>query len=276
MAYTLRQVFEDLFHPTGRGALSDWIGRTFFRISRRWPKYMPTAGPLAIVSVILAWVFCMTLGFALIYWGSFPGGFRRGSGAPAPAENHFWSMMGFSLGSLTSLSLGDLTPRPLWVRLLAEFEALVGFALLSASVSWMVLLYPALGRMRALARRASALARAEKRTGVEVVSDDAASLLGELALDLIRTRVDLVYFPVIYYFRAEHDNASLPHAIPYLVRFVNQASDPAKPGPVRLAAATLREGLDDVAEVLARRFLHMEGEDADAVFKAYTTQHSAR
>jgi len=163
-------------------------------------------------------------------------------------------MLYFSLQAVTTLGLGDVTPKTDWLRILVAFQALAGLALVTASVSWIVLLYPALARMRTLARRASILARAEQNTSVDVVSGDAQFLLGDLALDVIRTRVDLIHFPIIYYFYSDHARSSLAQSLPYLVRFAVQGSGPESSQRVRLASATLREALDDLAEVLAERF----------------------
>ncbi len=39
---------------------------------------------------------------------------------------------------MTTMGSGDLPPRPEWLRLLVAFQSLTGFALLTASVSWIV------------------------------------------------------------------------------------------------------------------------------------------
>jgi hypothetical protein len=61
-------------------------------------------------------------------------------------------MVYFSLQVLTTLGLGDYAPIPIWLRLIATFEALIGFDLLTASISSIVLLHLALGRVRTLSR----------------------------------------------------------------------------------------------------------------------------
>jgi predicted Na+-dependent transporter len=52
----LWEVFSDLFHPAGHGALSDWLARSLFHILRRTPRLLPIAGPLSLVMVIATWV----------------------------------------------------------------------------------------------------------------------------------------------------------------------------------------------------------------------------
>ena len=96
--------------------------------------------------VIFCWVFLLAAGFALIYWSSLPAGFRLNTGTNPQQQSGFLSAIYFSLEALTTLGLGDLTPKPGWLRILVTFEALVGFSLVTASVSWVLLIYPALAR----------------------------------------------------------------------------------------------------------------------------------
>ncbi len=117
-------------------------------------------------------------------------------------DRGFRTVLYFSLETLTTLGLGEITPRPGWTRWAVDAEALLGLSLFTASISWFVLLYPALGRLRTLARRASILARASETTGIDVVAGDVESMLADLTLDVIRTRVDFIHFPIIYYFHA--------------------------------------------------------------------------
>jgi hypothetical protein len=276
LGFTFREIFQDLFHPTRTGSLSDFVGRTLFRLLRHRHSTLSLAGPLSLVVVILCWAFAQAVGFALIYWIGFPSEFQTSKGTAPTVGNGFWLMLYFSLQVMTTLGLGDLLPTAGWLRGLATFQALSGLALVTASVSWIVLLYPALARMRTLARRASILARAEEKTGVDVVSGDAQYLLGDLALDVIRTRVDLIYFPIIYYFRSESGRASLPESIPYLVTFAKAACKPETPDRVRLAGSALDVALDDLAKTLGERFLHKEAADTEAVFRSYAEDHLTR
>ena len=273
VAFTLREIFQDLFRPGGAGTLSDFIARSVYRIFRRRPAQLPVAGPLALVLIIFCWVLLIGVGFALIYWDSFPDQVQAASEKSPHAEHGFWPALYFSFEALTTLGLGDLAPTATWLRLVLTLEALIGFSIVTASVSSIVLLYPALARMRTLARRTWTLAEAERRTEVLVVSGDAEMLLGALALEVIQTRVDLIHFPLLYYFHSDNRAASLRGAIPHLVRFAEQGSRRDDAGRVRLAAAALRVALDDLADVFGRRFLDADPSDAAAVFRAYAEDH---
>jgi hypothetical protein len=193
------------------------------------------AGPLSLVVVIFCWAFLLSLGFAFIYWGSFPDAFQLGTGRDPKQEHAFRSVLYFSLEVLTTLGLGDVAPKPEWLRLTVAMHALLGISLITASISWVVLLYPALGRMRSLARHVSILARAEQVTGFDAIdSGDPEYLLSDLAMELVRTRVDLVHFPIIYYFYSDRETVSLASTIPNLVHFAEDGA--AWSGPLRFVS----------------------------------------
>jgi hypothetical protein len=156
---------------------------------------------------------------------------------------------------------------------LISIESMLGISLVTASITSFVLLYPALSRMRMLARRGILLSRASKRTGVDVVSEQVEHLLSDLALDVIRTRVDFIHFPIIYYFHSGTDHVSLALALRHMNRFAEAGLKTEGADRVRLAAAMLSEALRDLAQVLANRFVHGNADDPDAVFRAVAAEH---
>ncbi len=272
LIFAFREIFQDLFHPTQSGTFSDWVGRTSFRVFRHWPSLLSLAGPLTLVIVIFSWAVLQAVGFALIYWVAFPSGFEFPN-TPPPAGAGFGTMLYFSVQVMTTLGLGDLLPLHSWLRVLVSLQALTGFALLTASVSSIVLIYPALARMRCLARRTETLLQAAQKSGIDVVSGDAEYLLGGLAVDVIRTRVDFIHFPVIYYFHSDHRRSSLAHSLPHLLRFAETGSRPDAPEAVRFASAALHTALEDLAHTLASRFLHADCTDPASIFRAYAKDH---
>lgn len=276
IAFAFTEIFQDLFHPTHSGSLSDWIGRTVFRTFRRWPRGLSSAGPLTIVLVIFCWALLQAVGFALIYSAGFPDSFRLMNREEAGVGHTFWTTLYFSLQVMTTLGLGDVIPKTNWLRIIVTLQALIGFALLTASVSSIVLIYPALGRMRLLARRTTILNKAAKETGIEIVSGEAASLLSDLASSVIQTRVDFIHFPIIYYFHSDHRRSSLASALPKLIQLAETGSSADAPERVRFSAAMLRAALEDLAAVLDERFLHTKSNDPTVVFRAYGKDHVIR
>lgn len=273
VAFAFTEIFQDLFHPTHTGSLSDWIGRSVFRVFRRWPRMLSSAGPLTVVLVIFCWALLQALGFALIYWYAFPGSFHLLNREDAHAAGGFWTVFYFSIQVMTTLGLGDVMPKADWLRILASLQALIGLALLTASVSSIVLIYPALGRMRVLARRTTILTRAAKETGIDLISPDADSTIADLAHAVIEVRVDFIHFPIIYYFHSDHRRSSLAAALPRMLAVAKAGADPAGAERVRLAAAVLRAALEDLAALLDERFLHTNSKDPAVVFRAYAKDH---
>lgn len=271
IALTLREVFRDLFHPTATGSLSDFIASGIFNAFRHFPRFLTDAAPLAVVLVIFIWSLLVCVGFALVYWGLPPAYFKIKSGQP-PAG--FLSMVYFSLEVLTTLGLGDYAPVPIWLRLMATLEALVGFGVLTASVSSIVLLHLALARVRTLSRRISQCMRADSDLGFSFETGGTEELLLSLAADLGQARVDLVQFPLVYYFYSDQHHAALPQVLPYALGVAENGLLPDKPIAMQRAAAVLRLALRDLADTLRERFVDSESHECAAVFKAYAQHHT--
>jgi hypothetical protein len=268
---TMREVFRDLFHPTATGSLSDFVASGIFNGFRHFPRFLTDAAPLAVVLVIFTWSLLVCVGFALIYWGLSPSDFKIESGEPRAG---FLSMLYFSLEVVTTLGLGDYTPVPLWLRLVVTFEALVGFGVLTASVSSIVLLHMALARVRMVSRRISQFMRADSDLGFSFETGGTEELLLSLASDLGQTRVDLVQFPLVYYFYSDQHHASLPKVLPYALGLAEHGLLPDKPMTMQRAAAVLRLALRDLADTLRERFLDSDSHECAAVFDAYARHHS--
>lgn len=272
VGWAFREIFQDLFHPTQSGSLSTYVGRTTFRFLRRWPSKLSMAGPVTLVTVVLCWAFLQAIGFAFIYWSGYPAQFRI-QGQHPTGLGGLLLMCYFSLEILTTLGLGDVFPLATWIRLLCTFEALTGFALVTASVSSILLLFPALSRMRNLASRTQTLLAAQAVTGADVISSAGVQLLGQLALDVISARVDFIHFPILYYFHAERRRSSLPHALPHLISLAELGCRAEAPEQVRLAAAALQIALHDLGEVLSTRFIHGNPDDTAEIFRSYADNH---
>jgi len=271
--FAIREMFNDLFHPTQSGALSEWIGSRLFRLFRRWPSMLPTSGPLAVAVVIFIWALLLAAGFALIYWAFFPAEFALHTATqPATPSDRWWWSAYYSLEMMTTLGLGDLQPTPTWLKLLSAFHTLLGFSLVTASITWIVLIFPALRRMRTLSRKTGTLDEAERRTGIPVVSTDMHIVLAGLAEEVIQSRVDLVHFPLLFYFYAPDDRASLPCALFPLLRYAEEGSEPGRDPLVRLASSGLLVALEDLAALIGDR-LQCANREPRTVFRAFADLH---
>jgi len=272
----LRDVFHTLWHPTRHGGLSRAVMTGLWRLSTRLPprwRAAGLAGPLGMVIVIALWTLSVAIGWTLVYWPHMPGGFTFTSELDPSRHTRLVDALYVSLVNLATLGLGDIAPAAGWLRIVAPLEALVGFALLTATVSWVLGIYPALIRRRALALRLSHLHRAGF-TAEQLDSGAGAAVLDGLAADVARVSVDLLQYTESYYFHDGFGNTSLARAIGYATDLAEQA-DHAHHADVRASAAVLATALEDLAAILDQRFLHTGG-TGRPVFRAYARDHGHR
>ena len=275
LAFAFREMFHDLFHPSEGGSLSGIISRGIFGILRRRPGSLSLAGPLATVVVIFSWAILLAIGFALIYWAAPPAAYQIDAGMAGPRHSP-WTAFYFSLEVMTTLGLGDIKPRPDWLRVLVTLHTLIGLMLVTASLSWVLFIFPALSRVNILARTASLLAHAERQTQVPVLTCDSENLLAQLTTGVISIRVDLIHFPILYYFHAADEHACLSRSIGYIDRFARQGEEPHRPERIRFAATALARALEDYAEILACHLPGVDPHDRAAVFRAYAEHHAGK
>ncbi|MEU7033718.1 potassium channel family protein [Streptomyces sp. NPDC046237] len=271
--FILRDLFHTLWHPTRHGGLSRLVMRSMWWLSAhpgaRW-RPAGLSGPMGMVTVLAVWALTVAVGWGLIYWPHMPEDFSYATGL-APAEHAGpLDALYVSLVTLATLGLGDIAPASGWLRVLAPMEALVGFVLLSATVAWILGIYPALARRRALALRLSHVRRS-RVTAEALDSDGGAALLDGLAAALSTITVDFLQYAESYYFYDGDENTSLAGQLGHVVGLADQAAEARHPD-VRLSASVLRTALEDLATVLDERFLRT-GEAPEQVFRAYADDH---
>ncbi|WP_371640267.1 potassium channel family protein [Streptomyces virginiae] len=269
----LRDVFHTLWHPTRHGGLSRLVMTALWRLASSLPlrrRASGLAGPLAMVIVVAAWALTAVLGWTLIYWPHMPQAFTYATGLKPSDHAGFADALYVSLVHISTLGLGDIAPAEGWLRILAPMEALVGFALLSATVAWTLGIYPALARRRALALRLSHLARTHPTTE-QIDADAGAAILDGLAGAVAVVSVDFQQYAESYYFHDGDDRTSLARQIAGAMNLADQAAAARHPD-VRLSAAVLRAALDDLAAILDERFLRTRG-SAREVFEAFAHDH---
>ncbi|MBT2442602.1 two pore domain potassium channel family protein [Streptomyces sp. ISL-36] len=276
VVFVLRDVFHTLWHPTRHGGLSRLVMTALWRLSRRLDvrrRAAGLAGPLGMVAVFSLWALGVALGWALLYWPHMPGAFSYSTGLEPSEHATPVDALYVSLVTVATLGLGDIAPEAGWLRLLAPLEALVGFALLSAIVSWILGVYPALARRRALALRLSQLRRTHATTEA-LDSEAGAALLDSVASDVCRVSIDFMQYPESYYFYDGEARLSLAEQIDFAAGLAGRA---AKAGrrEVGPAAAALDAALDDLALILDERFLHTRG-STTSVLDAYAADHGGQ
>ncbi len=276
----LRDMFHTIFAPRGSGMVSEWAARTIWRamrlVSKRRTGRLALAGPLAMVAIILLWAGGLALGWACLIYPHLPDQFLLSSGMAPEGNDDFVDALYLSLVTLATLGYGDITPGATWLRLVAPVEALIGFSLFTAAISWIMSVYPALARRRHLAREVSLVGRSETGAGIALSDVDPGTyggLLRDMAGQIVSVRDDFVQFPITYFFWIADAEAALGPALHRLTRLARNGSTDLDPG-VRLSAALLVGALEDLATHLAESQLKIDATAGlDAVLDAYAADH---
>ena len=214
--FGLNDVFHNLLYPSGHGTLSHWVLQLVWKLSRATGhRFGSLAGPLGVVLVIVLWALVQALGWALVFYPHVPENYLYSEGLDADRYSNFAEAFYISLVTLGTLGFGDVVPAGPWLRFVAPVEALVGFALLTAALSWFSQIYPALAQRRALAARLRALREVDYAAHVAGLDPGSASrTLDGLTDDIADAHVTLVQNAETYYFRAQDARSSLPATLP--------------------------------------------------------------
>ncbi len=273
IAAGLHDVFHTLLHPTGKGRVGRFVIDRVWRMSQALgPRALSLAGPVALVGVTLLWAALQTVGWALVYYPQVPDGFVYVDGLNEADYGNFAEALYFSLATLTTVGYGDVIVSDPWIRMLSPVEALIGFGLLTAAVTWFMQVYPALARRRALAIRLTVLGEAEYAGHLgDRDAGAAAWTLESLAIDIVQIRIDLTQTPESYYFRESSSAMSLGASLARAVTLSVSAAD-ARDAGVRLSGVVLRKALEDLAGLMTRDF-RLAGPAPEDVFRQFATAH---
>ena len=275
----LRDIFDVLFHPLGRGTITRRVVRTMAAVARRSRRKSGTlgllVGPLSYIAVVGTWAALLAVGWALVFWPHMPQGFNFDPQLDPAAHSGFVDALYVSLVNLTSLGYGDISPASPLLRILGPIETLFGLGLLTASISWLISIYGAISRRDSLAHEVHLAKEAEDRLGEQLVDADPElleTLLAGFSEQLIRTRRDLIHFPIVHYFRTEDEQRALAGLLPFLGSLADEARGEGRPQALRVRGEILRMAIDDFAETLRKR-LKIPGETTDETLDHYQSDH---
>lgn len=279
IAAALRDIFDVLFHPLGKGVIARRIVQGMSALVRRAPRGRSTlgllGGPLSYIAVVGTWTALLALGWAFVFWPHLPDAFNYSQGLVPAQHDRFIDALYISLVNLTSLGYGDISPASDLMRVLGPIETTFGLGLLTASISWLISIYNAISRRDSLAHEVHLAKESEERLGEKLADADPRlleTMLASFAEQLIRTRRDLIHFPITHYFRTEDEERALAGLLPFLTSLANEASEESRPHPLRVRAEILRMAIDDFAQTLRTR-LRMPGETTDATLAHYQSEH---
>jgi len=230
------------------------IAATPIRSSGRREAYLSYFAPLSLLLLLNLWAFSLVAGFALLQWSL---------GLALKTLDHpptVWDALYMSGSTFFTLGLGDIVPTTSLARALTVVEAGVGFMFLAVMVGYLPVLN------QAFSRREVSIVLLDARAGSPPTAgellrrhlDDPAGLVTLLhewerwAADLLESHLS---YPVLCYFRSQHDNQSWIAALTTILDASALASVTTH-GDIerqaRLTFAMARHAGVDVAQVLRR------------------------
>lgn len=261
IAVALRDIFETLFHPTGRGVLGNFIARSVWELAHSLPRKDGAgplyAGPLGYIVVLLTWTAMLVVGWALIVWPHMPEGFSFGSGLVPAEHDSLLDALYLSLVNLTSLGYGDISPDAWGLRILGPVETLFGLGLLTASISWLVSIHAAVNRREALSQEVHLLREVSDGLAeplAEAEPELLERMLAKFSEQLIATRRDVIQLPITHYFQSAEDRSARDDLHGYLRELIEGARTDGSPAALRVRAEMLALALDDYERTLAEHW----------------------
>src|SRR5918997_3775846 len=268
----LLDVFVTVLHYDGFGFLSSRLYRRVFRAVRFAVRPLPRrygalglslAAPLMVPFTITVWISLVALGYALMYLH----GMRQGdfSFAVGRLEPSFVEAVYFSGTAISTLGFGDVTPTASLYQILAVSEALIGFGILTLSITYVLGVYNVLQRLGVVS--AGLFHQAQDTSDPWSIlaphfPDGQPRGLETHLMSLHRGLVEIYegirQYPIVYYYHSRHAYRSLPFAFRMVggvsgaLRWGLPEDHPASQTPW---LPTLLVGLDTITDFLEERFL---------------------
>lgn len=176
---------------------------------RHRETFLSVFGPTSLLLLFAMWVFGLIFGFAILHWS-------LGTPLTPPGTPPAWTTYLY-LSGVTFFTLGysDLTPTGALGRALAVVEAGLGFGFLALIISYLPVLYQAFSRREAMISLLDARAGSPPSAAELLLRLTHAPQVGVVdpflaewerwAAELLESHLS---FPVLSYYRSQHDNQS--------------------------------------------------------------------
>lgn len=222
-----------------------------FPPSRRRHTFLSLFGPLSLLILFAVWAAVLIVGFGLLHH------------ALDPRDGRLADSLYLSGTTFTTLGYGDLSPTTPATRVLAVAEAATGFGFFAVVISYLPVLYQAFSRREAFIALLDARAGSPPAAGRMLLrtppgEGSGPCLTGFLA-EAERWAAEVLEghlsFPVLGYYRSQHDNQSWLAALASvldtcaLILAIVEGADPTQ---ARLTFAMARHTLVDLGLVLRR------------------------
>jgi hypothetical protein len=212
-------------------------------------------GPLSLLTLFALWASGLILGFGLLQWS-------LGTGLNPGAETGFGTYLYLSGVTFFTLGYGDLFPITPVGRVLAVGEAGIGFGFMAVIIGYLPVLYQAFSSREVSislldARAGSPPSATEflRRVGTQGNCEAVGPFLVEWerwAAQLLESHLS---FPVLSYYRSQHDNQSWLAALTAVLDTCALLLAAVKDGPVyqaQLTFAMARHAAVDLALVFKK------------------------
>jgi hypothetical protein len=252
------------------------VWRATRRLVRGNHRILSIAGPLSFIGVIAVWGLLVVVGFALIIWPRLPDAFAISQGLDVAEQEGFVDALYLSMVNLTSLGYGDIVPTSDLLRMLGPLETLIGLGLLTASISWILLLYRVLSDYRSLSHEIALLLEAERSNSAGLAGIEpavAAGVLADLTSRVVAMRDDFVHSPIAYYFHPRDQRHALPVLLPGLLQVVGRCEAPDRPAALRFQATMLRQAIEDLLATIAVEFVGTPASGPNEALAGYRRDH---
>ena len=226
------------------------------RNARRREQVLSLFGPLSLFVLLMIWAAVLIIGYALVYWGSHSQVIAAGE----PVT--FGTYLYLSGATFFTLGYGDVSPALPFGRFVSVVETANGLGLFAVVISYLPVLY------QSFSKRETSISLLDARAGspssaVELLRrhrsnenfDELKRLLGEWerwSAELLESHLS---YPVLCYFRSQHDNQSWLRAITTVLDSCALVMVGLKDGPAwqaRMTFAITRHAVVDIAQVLKR------------------------
>lgn len=182
---------------------------------KRKPAFLSIFGPFSLLGLFALWVISLVFAFALMNWSIYTS-FKL----PEGDELTFFVYLYVSGTTLTTLGLGDVTPRSPAARLTTVIEAGLGLGLVALVIGYLPTLYQSFSRREAEislldARAGSPAAAVEllRRCAARGSSEALEKFLEDWERWCSEVMESHISYPALCYFRSQHTNQSWVTAI---------------------------------------------------------------
>ncbi len=208
--------------------------------------------PLTVLMLFVMWALGMILGFALL---------QRAFGTGLVATTGrlgFDAVLYMSGTTFFTLGLGDIIPRTEAARVLTVIESGIGFGFLACVISYLPVLYQTFSRREARISMLDAWAGSPPTAGelLRRLGRDGEGLLGpflqEWELWSAQLLEAMISYPILGYFRSQHDNQSWVAALTMILDACALLISSVEEAPARipfLTFAMARHAVVDLCQI---------------------------